>query len=188
MSASRVGRPRSERARLAVLQATRDLVLAHGYEAVTLVEIAAAAEVGRQTIYRWWRSKEALVADAVLEQTLSLDPRVVTPSGDLSRDLHEWVEDSIARMADSDAAALYRALLAASAVDDAAAARMTAAFSDPLRAAVTAAFESTGRGRYADVAADVLIGVMLNAIVTRDTPARERIGVVVDVLVRGTAE
>jgi len=180
------GRPRSERARLAVLGATRDLVLAKGYESVTLVEIAGAAAVGRQTIYRWWRTKEALVAEAVLEQALPLNPVVVTPSGDLRHDLQVWVEDSVSRIADSDTAALYRALLAASAVDDVAAARMTAAFADPLRAAVTAAFESTGRGRHADVAADMLIGVMTNAIVSRDPGARDRFGLVVDVIVSGT--
>ena len=187
MSTARAGRPRSESARLAVLAAARDLVLEQGYDAVTLVQIAASAGVARQTIYRWWRTKEAVVAEALLTETLPLDPMVVADSGDLAGDLHRWVDDSISRIADSDSAALYRALLAASAVDADAAARMNAAFAAPLRTAVRAAFDSTGRARDADVAADILIGAMLNAIVTPDPLVRERIPQVVEVLLRGTA-
>ncbi|MEV7692254.1 helix-turn-helix domain-containing protein [Microbacterium sp. NPDC089189] len=187
MPESRAGRPRSEPARLAVLAAARDLVLSEGYERVSLVQIAATAGVGRQTIYRWWRSKEALLADAVLTETLPLDAELPPHTGDLAADLRGWVQSSIDRIADSDAAALYRALLAASALDPAATARMNDAFAAPLRAAVHASFHATGRGRHADVAADVFIGAMLNALVTRDDAARRRIADVVDVVVRGTA-
>ena len=51
------GRPRSETARKAVLRAALRLVAAHGYRALTIEGIAAAAGVGKQTIYRWWPSK-----------------------------------------------------------------------------------------------------------------------------------
>jgi AcrR family transcriptional regulator len=66
------GRPRDERARQAILAATRDLLLADGYGALTVEGIARRAGVGRQTVYRWWPTKadvalEAMNAQAELE-------------------------------------------------------------------------------------------------------------------------
>jgi AcrR family transcriptional regulator len=64
-----VARTRDENARKRVLDASRDLVSDHGPRAVTIDEIAAAAGVGKQTIYRWWPSKSAVVMDALAELT-----------------------------------------------------------------------------------------------------------------------
>jgi AcrR family transcriptional regulator len=58
------GRPRSDRAHQALLQATRTLVVQHGYDGVTVEMIARAAGTGRQTIYRRWPGKAELVLDA----------------------------------------------------------------------------------------------------------------------------
>jgi AcrR family transcriptional regulator len=59
------GRKRSETSRIAILEAAYELVIANGYAAVTTADIAAAAAAGKQTIYRWWPSKAALVLDAL---------------------------------------------------------------------------------------------------------------------------
>ena len=59
------GRKRSEASRIAILKAAYELVIADGYAAVTTADIAAAAGAGKQTIYRWWPSKVALVLDAL---------------------------------------------------------------------------------------------------------------------------
>jgi AcrR family transcriptional regulator len=61
------GRPRSESAGPAILEATRKLVMRYGYEAVTTEDIAAAAGTGKQTIYRRWSSKAELVLAAFVE-------------------------------------------------------------------------------------------------------------------------
>ncbi|MDI3330769.1 MAG: helix-turn-helix domain-containing protein [Micrococcus sp.] len=50
------GRPRSEKSRVAVLTAAAELMLAGGFEHLTVEGIAAAAGVGKQTVYRWWGS------------------------------------------------------------------------------------------------------------------------------------
>jgi AcrR family transcriptional regulator len=52
-----------------VLDSARDLVCELGPRSVTVDEIAAAAGVGKQTIYRWWPSKSAVIMDALIELT-----------------------------------------------------------------------------------------------------------------------
>ncbi|GAA3859968.1 TetR/AcrR family transcriptional regulator [Saccharothrix violaceirubra] len=58
---------RSERSRLAVLEAALELVVAVGYGRLTVEAVASRAGVGKQTIYRWWESKGALLFDAFVE-------------------------------------------------------------------------------------------------------------------------
>jgi len=60
------GRPRSEEAHQALLDATARLMEAMPIRQITIAGIAKEAGVGRPTIYRWWDSKCALVMDAFL--------------------------------------------------------------------------------------------------------------------------
>src|SRR5262245_10799735 len=48
-----------------ILDATRGLISSRGPNQVSINEIAAAAGVGKQTIYRWWHSKPAVVIDSL---------------------------------------------------------------------------------------------------------------------------
>jgi AcrR family transcriptional regulator len=59
------GRPRSHQSHQAILQATLDLLAEMGYDRLSIDAIAAHAGVGKTTIYRRYRSKEELVADAI---------------------------------------------------------------------------------------------------------------------------
>lgn len=60
------GRPRSERAEKAIIEATLDLLAEEGGVAgVSIEAVAARAGVGKTTIYRRWQGKEALVIDAL---------------------------------------------------------------------------------------------------------------------------
>ena len=62
----RGGRPRSERADHAIIEATLDLLTAEGgVDAVSIEAVAARAGVGKTTIYRRWPGKEALIVDAL---------------------------------------------------------------------------------------------------------------------------
>ncbi|MBA4784121.1 MAG: TetR/AcrR family transcriptional regulator [Rhizobiales bacterium] len=83
------GRPRSTSADEAILNAARNLVMARGYDAVTTSEIASAAGVGKQTIYRRWPSKADLVLQSFV--TLAAEEVVVEIEGNLSDRLHSFL-------------------------------------------------------------------------------------------------
>ncbi|WP_115667145.1 TetR/AcrR family transcriptional regulator [Saccharospirillum mangrovi] len=59
----------------AILDAAAQAVAQQGYAAVTIEGVAALAGVGKQTIYRWWSSKAALLvevySDLVSRQALT---------------------------------------------------------------------------------------------------------------------
>jgi AcrR family transcriptional regulator len=59
---------RSERARTAILNAALELCRQQGYADTTMEAIAKRAGVGKQTIYRWWPSKAAVLQEALNEQ------------------------------------------------------------------------------------------------------------------------
>lgn len=56
---------RSERAHQAILEAATDLCQEVGFAKLTMEGIAKRAGVGKQTIYRWWPSKGAVVQEAL---------------------------------------------------------------------------------------------------------------------------
>lgn len=58
------GRPRSETARIAILDSTLKLLQLSGFEGLTIEAVAHDANVGKATVYRWWPDKAALVVDA----------------------------------------------------------------------------------------------------------------------------
>jgi AcrR family transcriptional regulator len=58
---------RDENARLAVLHAADDLLVERSFSGVTIEGIAARAGVAKQTIYRWWPSKVAVLLDTLVE-------------------------------------------------------------------------------------------------------------------------
>ncbi|MFQ6395759.1 TetR/AcrR family transcriptional regulator [Nocardia sp. KC 131] len=61
------GRPRSEDARRAILHAALELCERGGYQDLTIKAIADAAEVGRQTVYRWWPDKASILMEALVD-------------------------------------------------------------------------------------------------------------------------
>lgn len=91
MSEHRQGPVRSEAARVAVLDATARLFASRGYDQLTMEGIAAEASVSKQTIYRWWPSKGAIVADCLLEGRLLVDSLAPPNTGDVREDLAKWI-------------------------------------------------------------------------------------------------
>lgn len=104
---------RSERARKAILVATLDLVSTVGYGGLTMEGIASAAGVGKQTIYRWWPSKVAVLFDAILEKNSQAAGEIVVPdSGNLAHDLGIVLRATVAELVDPDNDRLQRAVTA----------------------------------------------------------------------------
>jgi len=64
-AARRPGRPRSERADRAIIDAALSLFAERGVEGLCIEEVAARAGVGKATIYRRWPGKEDLLLDAL---------------------------------------------------------------------------------------------------------------------------
>jgi AcrR family transcriptional regulator len=151
------GRRRNDAAKAAILDATFRLLSDPGTEALTIDAIAAEAGVGRQTIYRWWPSKGAVVADA-----LSRYARVVVPerdTGSFTGDLAAFFTDSFAGLENEGLADRLRQIVA-EAQHDEHVARVLADFTTVRRAALRALLE---RGRTAgELAADVDLDMLVD--------------------------
>ncbi|MFE2151028.1 TetR/AcrR family transcriptional regulator [Streptomyces lavendulae] len=121
MSKSPDATRRSERSRRAILDAALTLVGEVGYNKLTIEAIAARAGVGKQTIYRWWPSKAAVLLDA----SLSLSGEAVEEggwtgfpdTGDLAADLKTVLRITVDQFLDERYDAPTRALTAAGATD-----------------------------------------------------------------------
>ncbi len=103
---------RSERARTAILAATRELSRTVGYDAMSIEAIAAEAGVGKQTIYRWWPSKGAVVLDMWADQ-VELQGEF-PDTGDLAADIKTQIRGIIALAGDAAVGPSLRALIGAS--------------------------------------------------------------------------
>lgn len=68
VSTAKKGRPRSEKSRKAILNATNKLLLQTSVQELSIESIAKKAKVGKTTIYRWWPNKTAVVMDALANQ------------------------------------------------------------------------------------------------------------------------
>lgn len=80
------GRPRSEQSRQSILRSTlKFLKRKGGFADLSIEAIAADANVGKTTVYRWWPTKAALVADAF---STSADQELRFPNtGSVQRDM-----------------------------------------------------------------------------------------------------
>jgi AcrR family transcriptional regulator len=86
------GRRRSERSHQAIIAATQELLVERGYPGATIEGIAARARVGKQTIYRWWPSRAALVLEAYLVgQDAVAPPNAASTVRDDVRALLRWL-------------------------------------------------------------------------------------------------
>src|SRR6187431_1444018 len=115
MSVTTAGRPRSEKSRSAILGATIELLLEGGYSRLTLEGIAARAGVGRQTLYRWWASKDEIVAESITDGRMLPTELPIPRSGDIRADLTLWLAKFAQGLDEEHAAARARLLTAATA-------------------------------------------------------------------------
>lgn len=95
----------------------RAALSAGGYEAVTIEGLAESAGVSKQTIYRWWGSKAAILGEALVDGGLPGSDVAVPFSDDLGADLRAWFAAVSAGLADADGVAVARALIVVTASD-----------------------------------------------------------------------
>jgi AcrR family transcriptional regulator len=135
---------RRERSRQAILAAARALVAEEPYEKVTVEAIAARAGVGKQTIYRRWPSKSAVVVAALLALSEDADGQSVTlpDTGDLRADLRLVMRATVEEFADPSFDKLIRALNTEIANDPALAAEYREKLAGPLDEAKKARLRS----------------------------------------------
>jgi len=107
------GAVRSEASRTAILGATTRLVLERGYDHLTIEGIATEAKVGKQTVYRWWPSKGALVAECMLEGLLLPAEFLPPTTGTLRDDLTAWLRELLGFVTAPANDTLMRSLIAA---------------------------------------------------------------------------
>jgi AcrR family transcriptional regulator len=181
---------RSERARIAILTATAELIRTAGYDNMSIEAIAAAAGVGKQTIYRWWPSKAAVVLDTWAPE---VHPGIeFQDSGDLAADLKAQLKAVIDLGSDPVFGRMFRALVADSQHDEQLAEQLLdrifrpriAACKDRLRAA-----QAAGQLRPdidLDVAVDLFYGSFYHRYLLRVAPlTHEHADVIVDAALSG---
>jgi AcrR family transcriptional regulator len=157
------GRRRNEAAREAILDATFELLHAGKMGELTIDAIAEAAGVGRQTIYRWWPSKGAVVADAMVRQARRIVPAKDT--GDFATDLTNFLLGSFAGLEDPGMTRALRQLAAAALADEQVAA-VLGEFTASRRAALRAILErgltqgALAPGTDLDLLVDMAYGVL----------------------------
>lgn len=123
------GRPRSEAADRAILDAARELLIDEGYAGFRLEHVAARAKVAKATLYRRWRSKEALALGLLME--LVAPHLSIAATGDTRAELIASVESPITALTKTPFGPVVRALLSQISINP--------ALGDPFRAAVVQA-------------------------------------------------
>ncbi|MFI0778962.1 TetR/AcrR family transcriptional regulator [Streptomyces sp. NPDC021212] len=110
---------RSERSHRAILDAALELVAEVGYPKLTIEAIAARAGVGKQTIYRWWPSKAAVLLDAFValgeraaREAGGEQPYAFPDTGDLEADLKLVLRATVDELLSPTYDLPYRALAA----------------------------------------------------------------------------
>lgn len=167
-------RRRSEKSRTAIVTATRELLLERGFDGLTIEAVAARAGVGKQTIYRWWPSRPALVADVLLEDADKILSSV-DHTDDLAADLVGWVRKLATTLTTERGSAMLRTLTVAGMEHEETAVKLRAGFSVPLHESVRTRLLADGiDARTATSAADAIVGGVVYPILSDATQYSRR--------------
>lgn len=168
---------RSSRAHKAILDATGELLTKQGLAATSIDQIAARAGVGKQTIYRWWPNKAALVLSYAQERSR---PIAAPETGSLGGDLRQLATDLVTMLSKTPAGQVCAELIGSVESDPAFAEAYRETFVSKRRAVVLTVLErwrSKGaiRGEIdLDVAADMLYGPIWYRRLVQGTPLTPR--------------
>jgi AcrR family transcriptional regulator len=186
------GRPRSDRAHRAILDAALTHLIEEGFADLRLEHVAAQAGVAKATIYRRWPSKEALVLDLLMQ--LAAPHIAIEDIGDTRAELLSAVTNAMRAVTDTPFGPVVRALLSQIAVNP--------ALGDPFRASVVQArrdevarviARGVSRGDLrtdadSDVATELLVGPVYFRLMFGGELTQEFAERVVDSALRGYAK
>lgn len=110
MAREHTGRRRNEEARRAILAATLQVIGRDGISGMRIETVAREAGVGKQTIYRWWPTRSALVAEAAMERSRAEVP--MPDTGSLAGDVSAFLRATYRAAALPDVAPALRVLAA----------------------------------------------------------------------------
>lgn len=156
----RRGRPRDERSAAAILAATRTLIEQVGYAGTSVNAIAAAARVGKDTIYRRWSGKPELVFEALFTTT---EEHPVPDTGSLRGDLTVIAAGLVAEFSTSGARAALPGVLADYSADAVLRERIKTTFLAPGKDRLKVVFDRA-RERH-EVLGDVPVDLVLDTLV-----------------------
>lgn len=88
------GRPRDPSRDEAIIDATIDVLVRDGYDRLSIEGVAAAAGVGKTTVYRRWSGKAELVIDAMATLKTAID---TIDTGTLDGDIERMIGASCSR-------------------------------------------------------------------------------------------
>lgn len=149
-----------------IAAAAIDLLREVGYAKMTMGEVARRARVGKDSLYRRWSSKAALVHEIVFERYPS-GYRSAPATGSLLGDVEALTTMLQEANTTPEAVAAIPGLLAELVQDPALEARLREQFYEPMRAGFAAVLDSArARGEVIlpvapELVADVLVGTML---------------------------
>ncbi|NED98549.1 TetR/AcrR family transcriptional regulator [Phytoactinopolyspora halotolerans] len=171
------GPRRSPTSHQAIVSAAVELAGELPYSRLSIEAIAARAGVGKQTIYRWWPSKAAVVLDAVLTWSQGDDGDLQLPdTGDLETDLRAVLHATVDELNDPHYDRPMRSLTVAIVEDAQLAAEYGERLERPLHQAKKARLH---RAQLAgeldpeadlDVAVEMIFGPIMNRWMTRSGP------------------
>jgi AcrR family transcriptional regulator len=171
---------RSERARRAIHAATRELVCERGFANVTVESIATRAGVGKQTIYRWWPSKCAVVLDVLVADNMhDGEPPPIPDTGDLAADLRSVLAETVEYFTDRANDNLLRAMTAEIQYDEDLAANVLDQLLRPQFDAIVARIRTaglttpTGSAVDPEIVAEELVGPIFHRWLLRRAPLNE---------------
>jgi AcrR family transcriptional regulator len=164
--AAKTGRPRSPKIHHAVLAAAAKLVLSDGFGTLTMDTIAAAAGVGRMTLYRRWPNKAAIVMDAFVAR---VDPNTLFAEGENYLESIRLQMRAMAKSFRGVDGVLMRALLGAAQLDPELATALRDRWTMPRRRMAIAYFRDGMKQGYLqpDATPDVIIDLLYAPIYYR---------------------
>jgi AcrR family transcriptional regulator len=186
-----VGRPKDQRADRAIVTAALELMAEHGVHDLRMDDVAERAGVAKATIYRRYRSKDALVSGAVASLVSEIE---IPDTGSTRDDLLALMRQAVDLYNGSLAGRLMPPLVEEARRNPAMAKTVRDEFVSGRRVALSAVLKrgirrgDLRRGLDLDLALDVLGGAIFYRLLITGGPIDDRLAEgIVDLILRGFA-